>query len=139
MAEEKRNGHLPKLIDWNKVDQLLEAGCKGTEIAAYFGVHEDTLYTRCQNEKGSRFSAYSQEKRSKGDSILRAKQFENAMKGNTTMQIWLGKQRLDQRDSKDDVQQAQKVVFEVNYKNDSSDPVKISSKNIPDSNTPSAE
>jgi hypothetical protein len=89
-------------IDWAIVDSLLEAGCKGTEIAGYLGFHEDTLYNRTESEKGVTFSTYSAEKRSKGDSILRVKQFESAVTDkNITMQIWLGKQRLEQKDNVD--------------------------------------
>lgn len=85
-------------IDWNKVDRLLEAGCLTTEIAAHFGVCADTMYKRCQMDHKIDFSLYSQQKKAKGESLLRSKQFESAMKGNIPMQIWLGKQRLEQRD-----------------------------------------
>lgn len=86
------------IIDWKKVDQLLEAGCHTTEIASYFGVSTDSFYNRCLKDKGINFSAYSQEKRRRGDSLLRAKQYEVAMKGDKTMLVWLGKNRLDQKD-----------------------------------------
>lgn len=85
-------------IDWKKVDDLLIAGCLGTEIAAHFNIHPDTFYRRVEEKFGMGYTAYSNEKRFKGDSILRAKQFETAIKGNVTMQIWLGKQRLDQKE-----------------------------------------
>lgn len=94
-----RNGSpKKKFIDWDKVDRFLEAGCKGTEIAAYFGIHYDTLYDRCFHEKGIMFSEYTQKKRAKGDSMLKAKQFEIAMKGDKAMLVWLGKNRLNQSD-----------------------------------------
>ena len=94
-------GPHPKHIDWNIVDQLLQAGCNGTEIAANIGICPDTLYRRCEKDKGIGFAVYAQEKRASGDSLLRASQFKNALKGNTSMQIWLGKQRLGQRDNPD--------------------------------------
>lgn len=94
------SGHEPKTLDWKKIDELLIAGCTGTEIAGYFGIHPDTLYLRCQKEKSMGFSAYAQEKRSKGDSILRAHQYAKALgltdKGDNTLLIWLGKTRLAQ-------------------------------------------
>lgn len=86
-------------IDWDKVDEWLEYGCNGAEIAARLGVCADTLYDRTQSEKGVAFSLYAKEKRSKGDNMLREMQFKNARKGNVTMQIWLGKQRLDQKEN----------------------------------------
>lgn len=94
------SGQEPKILDWKKIDELLIAGCTGTEIAGYFGIHPDTLYIRCQKEKSMGFSAYAQEKRSKGDSILRAHQYAKALgltdKGDNTLLIWLGKTRLAQ-------------------------------------------
>ena len=86
-------------ISWDTVDKLLEAGCNGTEIAAYIGIHPDTLYRQTELEKKVNFSAYAAEKRAKGDSMLRAKQYESAIADkNISMQIWLGKQRLEQKD-----------------------------------------
>ena len=40
MPEDKR-----KKIDWDLVAKFLEAGCLGTGIAAYIGIHPNTLYT----------------------------------------------------------------------------------------------
>ena len=47
------------------------------------------------------FEDYSRQKKSEGRELLRAKQFENAMNGDKTMQIWLGKQYLGQKDKND--------------------------------------
>ncbi len=90
-----------KPIDWAKVDQLLMAGCLGTEIAAHFDMHPRTFYDRVEEKYGVTFTAYCSEKRCKGDSILRAKQFEKALsnQGDNTMLIWLGKQRLGQTET----------------------------------------
>ena len=44
------------------------------------------------------FSSFSEQKKSEGVELLRAKQFEMVMNGNVTMAIWLGKQYLGQRD-----------------------------------------
>jgi hypothetical protein len=96
----KKDAFRPQVnIDWNLVDKLLEAGCKTTEIAAHIGCCPDTLYVRCTKDKGLTFSAYSQEKKQKGESLLRAAQFNKAMKGDNTMLIWLGKHRLDQHEN----------------------------------------
>ena len=90
------NAPLP--IDWKMVDALLQANCSGVQIAARLGVHADTLYAACQREKGSAFSAYSQQKREHGETLIHQKQFDIAMKGDKTMLIWLGKQRLGQKE-----------------------------------------
>lgn len=94
----KKPGRLKANIDWDIVDRLLIAGCPGTEIAAHFGVHPDTLYIKCQEEKNMGFSHYSQQKKSVGNNMLRQKQFELAMEGNGSMLIWLGKNKLGQSD-----------------------------------------
>ncbi len=87
-------------INWKLVDDLLIAGCRGTEVAANIGIHEDTLYNRVVKEKGVSFTVYSAQKRAKGESLLRATQFAKAMKQDNMMLIWLGKNRLDQSDGK---------------------------------------
>lgn len=88
-----------KPIDWDLVDKLLEAGCLGTEIAANFDMHPNTFYDRCQLEKKMGFTEYQAQKRGKGDSILRAVQFQTAVKDkDRSMLIWLGKQRLGQKE-----------------------------------------
>lgn len=90
-------------IDWNIVDEHLAAGCCGTEIAGLLGVYPDTLYNRCEKEKGTTFSAYLQEKKSSGEALLRKKQFDKAMgfteTGDNTLLIWLGKARLGQKET----------------------------------------
>lgn len=87
-------------IDWNIVSKKVEAGASGIEIAAFLGCHRDTLYDRCVADHGILWSEFSANKKAKGDLTLREAQFENATKhNNTTMQIWLGKQRLGQREN----------------------------------------
>ncbi len=90
-------GHPILPIDWDKVDKYLQTGCSGAQVAAAVGVSSDTLYRRCQSERGANFSAILQENRAKGESMLHAKQFSEAMKGDRGMLIWLGKQRLGQK------------------------------------------
>lgn len=97
----KRKPQTVMFIDWTVVDRLLMDGCTGIEIAAYFGVSPDTLYLRCVKVKGVVFSQYAQQKRSKGDALIKSKQMSFAMTGdvgNATMLIWLGKNRLGQRE-----------------------------------------
>lgn len=88
-------------LDWKKVDELLEAGCEGTQVAAFFGIHEDTFYNRVKEKHKVGFSAYRAQKRARGDSKLLTKQFEVAMDGDRTMLVWLGKNRLTQTDKQD--------------------------------------
>ena len=91
-------------IDWDEVDRYLNAGCSGLSIASKIGVHSNTLYQRCKIDKDVEFVKYRQQKISEGDDILRCAQFDNAKDGNTSMQIWLGKQRLGQKDKQETTQ-----------------------------------
>ena len=88
-----------KEINWDLVDDLLIAGCSGTEIAPHFDMHPHTFYDRVFEEKKMLFTDYSLQKKCKGDSILRHVQYKKAVKGDNTLLIWLGKNRLNQRES----------------------------------------
>jgi len=78
------------------------SGCTATQAAAALGISPDTLYVRCKKDLNQDFSAYCQEKRASGDKLIHQTQFEVACKNkNTTMLIWLGKQRLKQKENDD--------------------------------------
>jgi len=85
-------------IDWGVVDKCLISGSSGVQTAAFIGVSHETLYTRCRKEKGVDFSVYLLAQKQKGNSLLLGKQLQVALSGNTTMLVWLGKQRLNQTD-----------------------------------------
>jgi len=81
--------HRPqKEIDWNLVDEMLEAHCTGTQVAAVLGIHVDTLYIRTQQEKGTGFSDYSQSKKEVGKSVAHRVQYNLMKEGNTTAMAW---------------------------------------------------
>lgn len=86
-------------IDYDLVDELLEAQCEGTEIAGALGIDKETLYRRVQKDKKIGFSEYKQQKRESGKTILRKAQWDKAVdKKDTSMLIWLGKNYLEQKD-----------------------------------------
>lgn len=95
-------------IDWNLVDELLQKGNSGVGIASSLGIHFETLYDRCFDKFGKMWSQYSQEKRQKGITKLLAKQYDVAMKGNTTMLIWVGKQMAGQKENNLPIEEAPK-------------------------------
>jgi len=102
-------------IDWEKVEQYMMAGCNGTQIAASLGISADTLYDRCESDNGVNYSAYLQEKRAKGDSLIHAKQFSKGVKeGNVTMLIWLGKQRLGQVETPTEIHVSEETMSQFN-------------------------
>jgi DNA-binding Lrp family transcriptional regulator len=83
-------GRPKKEIDANLVQGLAENGCTNAEIARLVGCSTSTLYHR--------FRALIKEGRAKLNMSLRREQIRLAKEGNATMLIWLGKQRLGQRD-----------------------------------------
>jgi len=95
---ETKFGRKQKPIDWELVDRLLESQCTGKEIAGHFNMHEQTFYDRVKEHTGTTFTLYASTQLSKGLSLLRAAQFKKAMAGNPQMQVWLGKQYLQQKD-----------------------------------------
>lgn len=105
MSEEIQTIGRPKAdINWKRVDELLEAGCSGAEIAGYFGLNKATIYERCVTDHDLTFTEYSQRRYAKGESLLREIQYNKALgiteKGDNTMLVWLGKTRLKQREEK---------------------------------------
>lgn len=109
---EKRAQNRPCFkFDWQKIDEMLEAGCLGTEVAAFFGCHPDTLYKNIEKRYGLVFSDYMSCKRAKGDVAIREAQFRKAVKKlDNTMLIWLGKQRLNQRETPIETEISQETV-----------------------------
>ncbi len=105
-------------INWNKCDELLMAGCPGTEVAAFFGIHEETFYDRVVKKFGVAFSAYKAEKQATGEALMRMQQYNKAMgvtnKGDNTLLIFLGKQRLGQRENPNDKVAPEEVLKAFN-------------------------
>ena len=73
-----------------QMDRMAETQCKNTMIALIMGVNEHTLI----NEMRVRL----EEKRAEGKRKLLEVQYDKALRGDTTMLIWVGKQQLDQSD-----------------------------------------
>lgn len=95
-------GRNPIPIDWQRANYLLQAGCTGVEIAAHFGMHPETFYDRVKQKFGIAFSEYAAIKRSEGDMMLKEAQFDVAYKDkDKVMLVWLGKNRLGQKDTHD--------------------------------------
>jgi len=79
-----------KQVDEQTIQKLAQLHCTYDEIASFVGVSTKTLQRNYVHliKKG----------RETGNISLRRAQFEKALSGNVVMQIWLGKQHLDQRD-----------------------------------------
>ena len=80
------------MIDYKQVGKLAKLFCTQNEIAAFLGCSTETL------QKDARFIALYKKGIENAKTSVRRAQFLAAKKGNVTMQIWLGKQYLEQRD-----------------------------------------
>lgn len=89
-------------IDWDKVEKYAMAGSNGVQIASALGVHYNTLSLACKREQKCDFSEFLRTKREKGNNLLLNKQYELAVKGDRTMLIWLGKIRLNQKETQEE-------------------------------------
>ncbi len=94
---------MTKNIDWDRIDQYFMCGGSITQVAAGIGCSVDTLERRCRSEKNAEIAHYQQEKKERGNLAIHSAQFEKAIKEkNPTMLIWLGKQRLGQKEILDE-------------------------------------
>lgn len=102
-------GRPKAIIDWERVGEMFEAECTVVGVCATIGIDPETLNRRCRTDLKMDLVAFKQQKKAKGDEMLREIQLKTAKAGNVTMQIWLGKQRLGQSD-KSEIQQTIKKV-----------------------------
>lgn len=113
MTAKKKTGRPLTVINWKQVDQMCGIRCTGEEQAAILGISYDTLEAACKREKKMSFPDYFAQKSANGKMSLRRKQYSQAMEGNTTMLIWLGKNWLGQTDKQEIKQEASITGFEV--------------------------
>ena len=90
-----------KELNWDELAKLCAIHATKKEIADWFECSEDTIERRCMEEFGISFAVYYDQKTASGKMSLRRKQYEQAMSGNTTMLLWLGKQYLKQKDKQE--------------------------------------
>lgn len=87
--------------DWNSVDYMCMIHCTGEEIAGVLGMDYDTLNRNCKETHNMPISEYIKMHSQGGKMSLRRAQWKSAEGGNVSMQIWLGKQWLGQKDQQD--------------------------------------
>ena len=110
-----RGGRPRKEIDMDLLTRLCQIQCTALECAAMLGVSDVTLDTRLVEATGSGFLDFFKSHSGEGKVSLRRAQFKAALgspaveatdntlavpmiRPSITMQIWLGKQWLDQKD-----------------------------------------
>ena len=87
--------------DWDSVTYMCMIHCTGEEIAGVLGMDYDTLNRNCKEQKKMNISEYIKEHQMGGKMSLRRAQWKSAENGNVSMQIWLGKQWLGQKEQSD--------------------------------------
>lgn len=89
-------GRPKKEIDYALAEKLAQIMCTQEEIANILGVSTKTL------QRDEEFCRLYKKGQDTGKMSLKRKQFEVAMKGNTALLIWLGKNYLGQREVPED-------------------------------------
>lgn len=93
----------PKIVwddkQYASIEYMALIHCTQKEIAGVMNVDEDTLNRLIKVRYGLSFSGWYEKYSANGNMSLRRAQFKSAEGGNTSMQIWLGKQWLGQKDN----------------------------------------
>lgn len=86
----------PKIeLDYKLIEKLAHIQCTQAEIADVLGVSTKTL------QRDEEFCRIYKKGMNEGRTSLRRMQYDSAKKGSVSMQIWLGKQYLGQKDEVD--------------------------------------
>ena len=88
-----------KIINQKQFEAMCAIQCTKEEICNVLDVTDKTLNNWCNEVYGQDFSVVFRQKRDGGKTSLRRNQWKLAENGNSTMQIWLGKQILKQSES----------------------------------------
>ena len=115
-------------IDFERVDLLCSLHCTEVEIANACGVTLPTLRARIKEqltpdgEKYTGFLHYFDIKSGRGKTTLRKLQWDSAKKGNVAMQIFLGKNLLDQTEKQQvDVNAVEEITVDFFEADDDDD------------------
>ena len=102
-VEKDKGGRPTKPIDYKKLDAMCAIHCTGEECASLLDMSYEHLNNQLRRDDNGGFLEYFKLKGAGGKMSLRRKQYDQAMNGNSTMLIWLGKQWLQQADKSETV------------------------------------
>lgn len=88
-----------KLINKKQFESLCAIQCTKEDICNVLGVTDKTLDKWCKETYSENFSVVFKQKREYARASLRRMQWVQAEKGSVPMQIWLGKNMLNQSES----------------------------------------
>lgn len=112
----KKRGHRQKIeIDWDVFENLCRIQCTLEEMVGILKCSEDTIEKAVKSHYKRPFSDISRDLRGDGRASLRRTQWSSALRGNTAMQIWLGKQHLDQRDRPEENRDDRDLTLRIVY------------------------
>ena len=97
--DKNKGGRPKKKIDKKQFEGMCMIQCTQEEICSVLDVSDKTLYKWCHETYKKPFSVVFSEKKQGGKMSLRRQQWELARQGNSTMNIWLGKNLLKQSDN----------------------------------------
>lgn len=89
------------------LEKLCSILCGPSELVELMGYPQDELEARVSSTYDKTLDEVRMEYAAVGKRNLRAAQMKSALDGNTTMQIWLGKQYLGQSDSPQQIEVSQ--------------------------------
>lgn len=95
-AKGSKGGKPRVTFDLEELTALARVGCSNDTMSSILGVHKATLQRRIADTEAVRKAIA--DGRALMERGLRQAQLATALRGNATMQIWLGKQTLGQRD-----------------------------------------
>ena len=113
-TDKSKGGRPLTKIDKKIFENLCAIQATLVEIAGIFDCSEDTIQRFCEREYGKMFSEVWEKYSANGKISLRRMQFKSAEAGNVTMQIWLGKQYLGQKEKQEmEVTEEKDYVFNI--------------------------
>ncbi len=112
----KRAGRPKVEIDWEVFENLCRIQCTLEEMVGILKCSSDTIERAVKKQYKKNFAEVFRNLKADGRASLRRVQWSSALMGNTAMQIWLGKQHLDQRDKfPDDTPDERELTLRIVY------------------------
>lgn len=99
--------------EFASIDYMAMIHCTGEEIAGVMQVDYDTLSRIIRERYNVSLPEFLRQRNSKGRMSLRRAQWKSAESGSVPMQIWLGKQWLNQSDNVTITQVDESVIHEI--------------------------
>jgi hypothetical protein len=114
--KKRRTGRTRIEIDWEVFENLCRIQCTLEEMSGILKCSGDTIERAVKRQYKKSFAETFRDLKADGRASLRRVQWASALNGNTAMQIWLGKQHLDQRDKfPDDTPDERELTLRIVY------------------------